>query len=398
MPTDLDLETQRSNDLRQSRPGRLKRVLFVLSLDPAGKFGAIEEQTLILARSFRDRGSLFLPVFLRPLDSESADLYAREGLGVESLDLSHFRLGVLRRLLGLISQHRIEIVHWNFYHPFLNGYLWALLVLKPRVENYFTDHISRPGLSQRRRGRAALKSKFRKILMSSYARIFCISDFVLSQVRTSAGLHAERIHYFINTDRFRPDPVIRRQVRDALGVGEKFVAVAVAHLIKQKGVDVAIKALMELPEDIILCIVGDGPERPKLAALVQELGLGPRVQFLGPRRNVEPVLQAADCAVCPSVWAEAVGLVNPEALACGLPVVASRIGGIPEYIEDGRNGFLFTAGDHHELAARIRQLHDDVELRNRMGAIARAIAVEAHSTQSRLGDRLSVYEAEAPIP
>ena len=70
---------------------------------------------------------------------------------------------------------------------------------------------------------------------------------------------------------------------------------------------------------------------------------------------MEPLLQAADCAVCPSIWSEAAGLVNLEAQACGLPVIARRIGGIPELVEDGRTGFLFTPGDHRELAERLRR-------------------------------------------
>jgi len=350
---------------------------------------------LTLARSFRERGSLFLPVFLRPLDSESASQYAQEGVGAEALDLSSFRLGMLRNLLRLIRQHRIEIVHWNFYHPVFNGYLWALKVLKPGVEHYFTDHISRPAAGSGRGSRGRLKSRLKMVLASRYRKILCVSDFVLGQVRESAGSQAVRLRHFINTDRFRPDPSVRRQVRQAQGVGEEFVAVTVAHLIKEKGIDVAVKALTQLPEGIVLWVVGEGPERGDLEATAEKLGLGSRVRFLGPQRNVEPLIQAADCALCPSVWAEAAGLVNLEALACGLPVVASRIGGIPEFVEDGRTGFLFTPGDHRELAERIHQLCDDPELRLRMGKEARCEAILRHSTQSLLPEHLGLYLREA---
>ncbi len=335
------LDSSRKDSPPQAGAGRLRRVLFVLSLDPAGKFGSLEEQTFTLARSFRDRGSLFLPVYLRPLDAESASQYAREGLEAEGLDLVSFRLGTLRRLLALIRRHRIEIVHWNFYHPLFNAYLWALSALKPGIEHYFTDHISRPGPG----GRRGWKSRLKGILVARYRKVLCISDFVLAHVRESAGPRAGRIHYFINTDRFRPDPSVRHEVRRTLGVGEEFVALAVAHLIKDKGIDVALRALSQRPEGVVLWVVGRGPEQGRLEALAGELGLGDRVRFLGPQRHVEPFMQAADCALCPSVWAEAVGLVNLEAMACGLPVVASRIGGIPELIADGRTGILFPPGD-----------------------------------------------------
>jgi L-malate glycosyltransferase len=393
MPVSTTIEVKVSKPLPQPEPGRLKRVLFVISLDPAGKFGSLEEQTLTLARSFREQGSLFLPVFLRPLDSESAAQYSRAGLEVEALDLEQFRLRTLRHLVRLIQQHRIEIVHWNFYHPAFNPYLWALTVLKPGVEHYFTDHISRPAAGAGPVSRGRLKASLVRVLACRYRKILCVSDFVLAQVRRSAGSQVGRLHHFINTDRFRPDPSVRSQVRQAQGVGEEFVAVTVAQLIKDKGIDVAVKSLAQLPEAAVLWVVGEGPEQGNLAVLAQDLGLGNRVRFFGPQRNVEPFIQAADCALCPSVWAEAAGLVNLEALACGLPVVASRIGGIPEFVDDGHTGFLFTPGDHRELADRIRRLCDDPELRHRMGQKARLDAIERFSTQRQIGLHLALYQA-----
>ncbi len=382
----------------QSGSARLKRVLFAMRLDPAGKFGSIEEQALTQARSFRQRGSLFLPVFLRPLDRESASQYSQEGLLAADLDLARFRLGTLRRLLTMIRHHRIEVVHWNFYHPVFNGYLWALTALRPGIEHYFTDHISRPAPGSGPDGRGRLKSTLKRMLASRYRKVLCVSDSVLAQVRDVAGPRAERIHHFINTDRFRPDPVVRREVRRALGAGDEFVAVTVAYLIKEKGIDVAVRALTHLPENVLLWVVGEGPEQDNLKALAQELGLGRRARFLGPKRNVEPLLQAADCALCPSVWSEAAGLVNLEALACGLPVIASRIGGIPELIADGRTGFLFTPGDHRELADRLQCLIGDEPLRRRMGQEARSESVKRFSIQSQIGSYLTLYQDGASGP
>jgi glycosyltransferase involved in cell wall biosynthesis len=375
----------------QPFPGRLKRVLFVLNLHAAGKFGSMEEQTLSLARSFRERDSLFLPVFVRPLDADSTAQYTRDGLEVEALDLTRFRLGTFRRLLELIGRHRIEVVHWNFYHPIFNGYLWALSALRPGIDHYFTDHISRSGRGQEARDSGRLKSFVKRALSSRYRRIFCISDFVVAQMQALAGPRAERVHYFVNTDRFRPDASVRSEVRLAQGVGEEFVVVTVAYLIKEKGIDVVIRAMSELSSDAVLWVVGQGPEQANLQALAQERGLGERVRFLGPKRNVEPFMQAADCFVCPSIWAEAVGLVNLEALACGLPVIASRIGGLPEMIVEKRTGFLFTSGDSAELAGHLKNLMSDVQRRRRMGLEARADAIERFSTQSQIENQVNFY-------
>jgi glycosyltransferase involved in cell wall biosynthesis len=390
------IKAQRSNLLPQAGSGRLKRVLFVLALDPIGKFGSLEEQTLTLARAFRERRGLFLPVFLYPLDPESATQYASEGLLVEALDLRQFRFATLRRLLHLVRQNRIEVVHWNFYEPLANGYLWALSVLMPRIEHYFTDHISRPAWDPGRDGRGDLTWILKWPLACRYRKILCVSDYVLAQLQVMHWPNLQRISHFVNTERFRPNPSVRREVREELGVGDEFVALIVAYLIKGKGVDVALRALAEMPRNVVLWVVGDGPEHSHLQSLAQDLELGLRVRFLGPRRYVEPLMQASDCVICPSVWAEAAGLVNLEALACGLPVVASRIGGIPEFVEDDRTGLMFTFGEHRELADRLHRLLSDETVRHLMSQKARSVAVERFSTKSQIGYHLSLYEVDAP--
>jgi glycosyltransferase involved in cell wall biosynthesis len=116
-----------------------------------------------------------------------------------------------------------------------------------------------------------------------------------------------------------------------------------------------------------------------------------RLMFFGQQVEVQPFMQAADCLVCPSVWAEAVGFVNLEGLSSGLPVVASRIGGIPEYVEDGQTGLLFPPGDHHALAKLLRRLQDAPEERTRLGEAGRNAAVERFSVANRIGTVLDLY-------
>ena len=102
----------------------------------------------------------------------------------------------------------------------------------------------------------------------------------------------------------------------------------------------------------------------------------PGIRFWGQQRNVESYMQGADCLVCPSVWAEAAGLVIFEALACGLPVIASDIGGIPEAVRDGENGHLFTPGDPKQLAVGVRQLLEATDSLDALRETARSTAVE----------------------
>ena len=136
-------------------------------------------------------------------------------------------------------------------------------------------------------------------------------------------------------------------------------------------------------------------ERDSLEAMTRQLNLKERVVFWGLQENVEPYMQAADCFVCPSIWGEAAGLVNLEPLACGLLVIASAVGGIPELIDEGKTGFLFPAGDHTALAERITRLLTVPMLSHAMGERARSTAVDHFSVEAKLDELLKIYVADS---
>jgi glycosyltransferase involved in cell wall biosynthesis len=371
-------------------PRPLRRVLYAVALNPDQKFGSLEEQICFIAHAFRDRGSLFLPLFLCPPGPGKTRQFEDRGVRAECLDLGRFRFRTHRRLRQLIRRERIEVVHWNFTQPVSNPYLWSLTMLAPRVKHYYTDHISRPAPAPPARGR--LRRLLKTCLLRRYDKIACVSRFVRDYVE-GEGTRRNTVccPYFVNTDRFRPDEGVRAELRRREKVDGRFVVLTVAHLIREKGVDLALRALAELPADVVLWVAGDGIEAEPLRRLQAELGLEERVRFLGLERNVAPYMQAADCLACPSVWAEAAGLVNLEAQAVGLPVIGSRVGGIPEHVVEGETGLLFTLGDFRELAECIRRLHGDPQLCRRMSQAARAHALRCFSPESRLGDCLQLY-------
>jgi glycosyltransferase involved in cell wall biosynthesis len=358
----------------------------------------MEEQIYLQATEFRREGSLFLPLFLTTSPADRVVPEFRDaGLPVECLDLGRFRWAQGRRLLRVVSENRIEVVHWNFTPPLHNPYVWFLTLFRPGVRHYFTDHNSRilpvpPPPS-------GFRKAFKALLLKRYGKVICVSDYVRNCLQEQGGWSNLSSHlHFINTDRFQPDAQARQDVRRRLGAAGRFVLLLVANLIPEKGVDVALRALPHLPEDITLWVVGSGGEADGLRELGRQLGVSGRVQFLGPQNHVEPYMQGADCLVCPSRWAEAAGLVNLEALASGLPVLASRVGGIPEYVEDGVTGLLFPAGDAGQLADCVRRLHGDPEFRQTLARQARAAALKRFSAGDRLEDFLALYRTldEAP--
>jgi glycosyltransferase involved in cell wall biosynthesis len=369
----------------------LSRVLYAVVLDPSHKFGSIEEQIAILVRAFDDRGSLFLPLFIIPDRPEKPTPLEQHGVKIECLDLGRFRFKTLWRLLGLIKRHRIDVVHWNFSAPLANSYLWGLTLLRPRLKHYLTDHNSRDlPLAGAAHGP---KKILKRLLLKRYAKVMCVSQFVLDCLAvqdTWSNLVCYR--HFINTARFQPNQETRAKVRREENVVDSFVLLTVAHLIPAKGVDVAVRALAELPRAAVLWVVGAGPEAEALGDLAATLKVTDRVRFLGPRSNVEPYMQAADCFLCPSLWAEAAGLVNLEAQACGLPVIASRVGGISEYMLEGQTGFLFPPGDSPALADCVRRLMADATLTRQFSDAARSLVRAQFSPEARLREMLAIYQ------
>ena len=138
----------------------------------------------------------------------------------------------------------------------------------------------------------------------------------------------------------------------------------------------------------LLVFVGDGPDRSAAEALARELGLGDCVRFLGNQLNFVPVLQHADVFLMPSEL-ESFGLAALEALACGLPVVATNQGGIPEVITDGEDGILCAVGDVPAMADAVVRLLRDPALHERFARAARK-TVELRFRREPLVDR---YEA-----
>lgn len=129
-------------------------------------------------------------------------------------------------------------------------------------------------------------------------------------------------------------------------------------LSAEKGITTLIRAFAELHGGETLSIVGFGPEEEKLKALTVELGLHDRVVFHGPvyGDGLQQILLPARAVVVPSEWYENTPYALLETLASGTPVIAARVGSLPERVQDGYNGFLFTPGDAYDLAEKIRQL------------------------------------------
>src|SRR5262249_3014847 len=136
--------------------------------------------------------------------------------------------------------------------------------------------------------------------------------------------------------------------------------------------------------------------RAQLEQRVGELGLGERVTFLGHCRNVPELLRELDVVVCCS-HVEPLGLCLLEAMACERPVVATRVGGIPEVVDDGKTGILVSPQSPEQLANAVQRLMDDPRLRQRMGLAGRERVIRLFDHKAYLNNILSVYEGVLQI-
>lgn len=170
-----------------------------------------------------------------------------------------------------------------------------------------------------------------------------------------------------------PDPGPREpaNLRNSLDLaGDTFLLVMVGALQERKGQRTALKALADLPGSVHLVIAGEGEKEGEYRDYASRLGIGDRVHFLGYRNDVPAILDEADLMVLTSS-VEATPYVIIEAMASGLPVVASGVYGIPELVEEGKTGILIQPGDHASLVKAVMSLLNDRGLRTSMKEAAR---------------------------
>ena len=177
--------------------------------------------------------------------------------------------------------------------------------------------------------------------------------------------------------------------------------VFVGRLHEQKGVDVLLHAFQRLvrrfpADDLHLDVVGDGPLREDLQALTQELGIQDRVAFVGSTDRVSRYMSRADIFVLPS-RAEGISNALLEAMAHGLPVVASRIPGNVDVVEHQRSGLLCTVNDPGSLARNLMPLLTFPDLRERLGKAAR-LSVQERFSLNHIADRyVNIYQELLPV-
>jgi glycosyltransferase involved in cell wall biosynthesis len=216
----------------------------------------------------------------------------------------------------------------------------------------------RVGFLRRTRDRAVRRAR----------HVFCPSAY-LREISLGWGLDPARVSVLPNPAPDVPELPPRTALREELVLDGPTLAFA-GRLGPQKALGVALEAVAEVPS-VSLVIAGDGPDRGALEARARDLGVDGRTRFLGSvsRDVVLRLFRAADATVLSSSWENLPHTVL-EALAVGSPVIATAVGGVPEVVRDGENGLLVPPSDADALAAAVRRLLEDDELRHRLAEAA----------------------------
>jgi glycosyltransferase involved in cell wall biosynthesis len=217
-----------------------------------------------------------------------------------------------------------------------------------------------------------------RLLLTTKDRFIAVGHHVRNALIQFEGLRQDRVEVVHNgrdLRQFMPMQALRCLMRDELRIPQQaFVIVQVARLNRLKDHATAMRVMARLAHQLpnaVLLVVGDGEERDNILRIIRELNLTESVRMLGERNDVPKLLQAADTFLLSSI-SEGIPLTLIEAMATGLPCVSTRVGGVPEVIEDGESGLLADAGHDDDLAQHVLRLATQPELHRRVGCAARA--------------------------
>ena len=222
-----------------------------------------------------------------------------------------------------------------------------------------------------------------KYLVGKVDHFFACSGFNASQIEQYCGIRPRVLPNGVNTELFMPVEPPAELLRKLRLSAADSVIVSACRLVGWKGIQYAIGAVARLLKegyDVRYMIIGDGENRRALEALAQDLGVRDNVLFLGNMKNSElpNYYSLAKIAVFPSIGVETFGISIAEAMSCGVPVISTKTGGIPEVVAEG-TGLLVPPGDESALSDAVKALIADSALRETMGRAGRRRIIENFS-------------------
>ena len=294
---------------------------------------------------------------------------------------------VIRELRRTIVEGKYQVVH---AHGLRAGIDAALAARREGVSVLLTCHnLLRPDISGGFKARLYKWAEPLAVRLTS--RTFAVSEDMKEHLQRVSGSSARKVEtLYLGVGESPRTVADASAVRADLGVGESRLVVTVSRLSAQKAVDVMLDAVARLPDDVCLAILGQGPAEAELRERAQGLGIDRRVLWLGWRNDVADVIAAADVFCLSSVW-EGIPLAVQEAMLLGTPVVGTRVGGMPEIVEDGVSGRLVPMNDPARLAEALTEVLLSPQTATRYATQARERLLDVFSTERMLATLTRAY-------
>jgi glycosyltransferase involved in cell wall biosynthesis len=328
------------------------------------------------------------------------------GVPIETISELHREISLLRdlsavaKLARLVRRERPHILHTHTAKAGAIGRLAAILAgdaRPPIVLHTFHGHVLRGYFDPlRTAGFRALE----RLLARHATALIAVSpqvrdDLVSLGVAPPESFAVVRLGIPLSS-RVAAGEAERAELRRLLGLSaDRFTVGWVGRMTGIKRTDDVLLALRRLRErgvDAALCMVGDGPDRTHVERRAKELGVARHCFFLGYQDDVAPFFAAFDAFLLPS-GNEGTPVTAIEALAAATPVVATNVGGVPDVVRDGVDGFLVEAGDVEGLAERLERLALDPELRRRLGEAGRARVLPRYAVERLVDDVDRLYRS-----
>ncbi len=325
-----------------------------------------------------------------PLVGEEEPVTSKDSITIYRMEGIRRGKFFLFSMMRLVNQIKPDVMHVQAPDFFSSS---AIIVAKlkniPIIATVHRGELVAPG---------KLMRLVRKFALPRFKKIIAVSEFSKS-LALNAGADVNKVMIIYNScdeSLFSVrDKLMARKKLD-LPINKK-VILYVGNLVKIKGIYTLIEScriLYSRTPDFFVLIVGNGIEREKMESLVASYGLGENIKFLGylEPAKLPPYYNAADTFVLPS-FVEGHSVALLEAMASGLPVVASMVGGNEETVEDGINGFFFKAGDSAILAEKLIKILTDDDLRKRMSVRCLETYLEKFSTEFQIQNFLKLYRS-----
>jgi glycosyltransferase involved in cell wall biosynthesis len=300
----------------------------------------------------------------------------------------------LARLTRLLVQKRVTILQThgaraNFYGR-IAGRLAGVPVIISTVHNSLKDY-------EVRSLRRWLYAFLLRLTLPLVHRIICVSEAnrrdLIDECPAVEG-KAHIVYNGVDLSAFHAQPD-GRKVWQELGITQGPVLVTIGRLVEQKGHCYLLQALPDLLDtwpQLCCVFMGEGELHEALQRVAMDLGVERACRFVGVREDIADILAAADVFVLPSL-SEGFPFVLLEALAMGRPVVASRVNGVPELIEEHKTGWLVPPRDPQALAAAIREVLNDPATASKMGAEGRAAVRKRFTANHMVADTTAIFDA-----